>query len=584
MVEVAATGRNQTGLQPQARRGRSLSWEREHLQTATLSKMLALESMAYLHKALNFLQDLFESVGIPEDQRLERTEVVKSLLDIIISEEETNKKRLLESIALHRKQLDSLCFELNVERFQEEEGITIVQLENDLRLQLEVRSKQKVARMQELRRLQEQDRAFCELFHTPPYSMEWDSVPSLEELDQFRGYLATLAETEAFRQEEFGRAKRQILFLTEELNYTPDSSFEKDILCEDEDISDLSLEKLAALHDLLHQLETLRTENEIVCEELHFQIQKLWDILQVPYEERKALATLMTRSVAKRRKALQSEVDRLEKLRIQNLKKVIEPIRKELALYWGKCFYSQEQRDAFTPYYDEDYTETLLQLHDTEVVQLKHYYEVHRELFEGIQKWEENWKLFLEFERKASDPSRFINRGGNLLKEERQRARLQKTFLKLEEELKAQIDLWEQEHSKTFLVNGQKFMEYVTEQWEMHRLEKEKAKQERHLKKSQQIEVEMFYGSASKIPSKREGLGSKMAGRALKTLNASPQEANRTFELDETILNNGCSQLSPLQRNFQIDSVARTYSAFSQEFSEASKSVDNSEVFNSTNL
>ncbi|XP_056662187.1 protein regulator of cytokinesis 1-like isoform X2 [Monodelphis domestica] len=527
MVEVAATGRNQTGLQPQARRGRSLSWEREHLQTATLSKMLALESMAYLHKALNFLQDLFESVGIPEDQRLERTEVVKSLLDIIISEEETNKKRLLESIALHRKQLDSLCFELNVERFQEEEGITIVQLENDLRLQLEVRSKQKVARMQELRRLQEQDRAFCELFHTPPYSMEWDSVPSLEELDQFRGYLATLAETE---------------------------------------------------------LETLRTENEIVCEELHFQIQKLWDILQVPYEERKALATLMTRSVAKRRKALQSEVDRLEKLRIQNLKKVIEPIRKELALYWGKCFYSQEQRDAFTPYYDEDYTETLLQLHDTEVVQLKHYYEVHRELFEGIQKWEENWKLFLEFERKASDPSRFINRGGNLLKEERQRARLQKTFLKLEEELKAQIDLWEQEHSKTFLVNGQKFMEYVTEQWEMHRLEKEKAKQERHLKKSQQIEVEMFYGSASKIPSKREGLGSKMAGRALKTLNASPQEANRTFELDETILNNGCSQLSPLQRNFQIDSVARTYSAFSQEFSEASKSVDNSEVFNSTNL
>jgi protein regulator of cytokinesis 1 len=45
--------------------------------------------------------------------------------------------------------------------------------------------------------------------------------------------------------------------------------------------------------------------------------------------------------------------------------------------------------------------------------------------------------------------------------------------------LKAQIDLWEQAQSKTFVVNGQKFLDYVAEQWEMHRLEKERAKQER---------------------------------------------------------------------------------------------------------
>lgn len=49
----------------------------------------------------------------------------------------------------------------------------------------------------------------------------------------------------------------------------------------------------------------------------------------------------------------------------------------------------------------------------------------------------------------------------------------------LEEELKTRIEQWEQEHSTAFVVNGQKFMEYVTEQWELHRLEKERAKQER---------------------------------------------------------------------------------------------------------
>lgn len=46
----------------------------------------------------------------------------------------------------------------------------------------------------------------------------------------------------------------------------------------------------------------------------------------------------------------------------------------------------------------EDYTESLLQAHDAEVARLRNYFEVHRGLFEGVQKWEESWRLFLEFE------------------------------------------------------------------------------------------------------------------------------------------------------------------------------------------
>ncbi len=46
----------------------------------------------------------------------------------------------------------------------------------------------------------------------------------------------------------------------------------------------------------------------------------------------------------------------------------------------------------------EDYTENLLHLHDAEIVRLRNHYEVHKELFEGVQKWEESWKFFLEFE------------------------------------------------------------------------------------------------------------------------------------------------------------------------------------------
>lgn len=49
---------------------------------------------------------------------------------------------------------------------------------------------------------------------------------------------------------------------------------------------------------------------------------------------------------------LQLEVDHLEELKLQNMKSVIQAIRAELAGYWDKCFYSQEQREGFSPYYD----------------------------------------------------------------------------------------------------------------------------------------------------------------------------------------------------------------------------------------
>lgn len=46
----------------------------------------------------------------------------------------------------------------------------------------------------------------------------------------------------------------------------------------------------------------------------------------------------------------------------------------------------------------------------------------------------------LLYQRKAADPSRFTNRGGNLLKEEKQRAKLQKTLSRVGPALAK--DLW----------------------------------------------------------------------------------------------------------------------------------------------
>ncbi|KAM9311904.1 protein regulator of cytokinesis 1 [Gastrophryne carolinensis] len=598
-------------------------------------EVIAAESVACLNSALDRLRDIWEEIGIPEDQRLQRTDAVKRhvnmLLTRMIEEEESLKERLLKSIDVCRKELNSLCIELHLPPFEEDEESTILQLEKDLRTRVEVMLKQKKERMQELKLLKQRDQDFCEVLCTSPYSIDSQAVPSLDELDQFRRHLAALSAEKERREAEFVKSKKQIILCMEELDRLPDTSFERDVVCVEEEAFCLSKENLAALHQLLSQLEEQIRQNQALSEELRSKIFELWDRLQISEEERNAIADHMTGSKGKTIEALQNELDRLHELKLQNIKNVIEVIREELKSFWDKCFYSNEQRLAFAPFYDEDYSEDLLTLHDAEINRMKEYYEVHKEMFEGVKKWEENWHLFLELDKKATDPNRFNNRGGNLLKEEKQRAKLQKMLPKLEEELRVRIAGWEEEQLQEFFVGGKKFMDYVAEQWNNFHLEKEKEKQERLLKKNRQLEEEMYYGSAPKTPNKRKVLGSTTPGKMRKlngtcissssnstlrsafsgTLCHSPvsrpppsggkpglpiRTPTRVFKtpqsrklernkenistLNGTAISGGCHFTIPAQRNLSVNSVASTYSEFARDSTHTdSTSISSSENF-----
>ncbi|KAM5170255.1 protein regulator of cytokinesis 1 isoform 2-T2 [Mantella aurantiaca] len=598
---------------------------------------IAAESVACLNSALARLRDIWEEIGIPEDQRLQRTDAVKRhvnmLLTRMIEEEESLRERLLKSIDVCRKELFVLCNELHLPPFEEDEECTILQLEKDMRTRVEVMLKQKKERIQELKQLKQRDQELCDILCMSPYFID-SQVPSLDELDQFRRHLAALCAEKERREVEFVKAKKQIILCMEELDRLPDTSFERDVVCVEEEAFCLSKENLEALHQLLFQLEEQIGQNKALSEELRSKILELWNRLEIPEEERNTSAVHMTGSKGKTIRALQDELDRLQELKLQNIKSVIEAIRTELKSYWDKCFYGDEQRQAFAPYYDENYCEDLLCLHDAEIIRIKEHYEVHKEMFEGVHKWEENWHHFLELDKKATDPNRFNNRGGNLLKEEKQRAKLQKMLPKLEEELKFQIASWEEEQQQEFFVNGKKFMDYVAEQWNQLQLEKEKEKQERLMKKTRQLEEEMYYGSAPKTPNKRRVLGSTTTPSKVRKLNGTyvsnttnctlrsafsgtvchspvsrpppsggkpglpirtpsrvfktpqPRKLEKNKEnistLNGTALSGGCHLTIPAQRNLSVNSVASTYSEFARELSKVTRANSNPKILNST--
>ena len=64
----------------------------------------------------------------------------------------------------------------------------------------------------------------------------------------------------------------------------------------------------------------------------------------------------------------------------------------------------------------------------------------------------------MELERCAKDPSRLMNaRGNSLLREEKERNKVNKALPRIEEELQELIDEWEDEHGQQFKVGGVKF-------------------------------------------------------------------------------------------------------------------------------
>lgn len=146
----------------------------------------------------------------------------------MIQEEESLKKRLVSSIEACRAGMEKLFLELQLPVFevkamkiiqlfplraqsdffktvavttaeeqvftfelllQEEKGISMLQQEKNLRIQVQALMKEKANRMQRLKTLLEQDQDLCDNLCSMPYGIAADCVPSVEQLENFQQHI-----------------------------------------------------------------------------------------------------------------------------------------------------------------------------------------------------------------------------------------------------------------------------------------------------------------------------------------------------------------------------------------------------------
>nr|XP_046225725.1 protein regulator of cytokinesis 1-like [Oncorhynchus gorbuscha] len=448
------------------------------------SEALAFSLVTGINHAMARLVDIWDSMGIMEEQRVERMETVKKhiegLLNDMITEEEALRHRIRANIITFQKQLDTLCLEMSMDPYKMEEGLTVLQIEKNLRLRVEVLTKEKGERLKELHGLQQQDKELCVELCVTPYYIPTGSMPSRTQLQELREHVQTLSEEKKSRAKVFSGLREDIRKLMEEMGHEPETSLEKESVGHDEDIFLLTHENIKALKLLLSQMEVKKETLTNTLAELKERSMCLWNRLDALEQNCSVFQESVQGTLSDQITQWQGEVDRLTELQKTKLGDVIEKVRQELVTFWDKCNLGREQREPFNAHFcDNNFTEELLALHDAALLKVKNYYDQVKPLLEALQRWEKYWALFQDFEKKANDPNRFSNRGGALLKEAKEKIKVQKMLPKLEEELKKGVEAWEKDQGSAFLVQGRRVMTYISSQWEEYKQQRDKEKSER---------------------------------------------------------------------------------------------------------
>uniref|UniRef100_T1J8R0 PRELI/MSF1 domain-containing protein n=1 Tax=Strigamia maritima TaxID=126957 RepID=T1J8R0_STRMM len=410
----------------------------------------------WIESGENEFQKIWDEIGICSEVRSKRIDVVvdhvKTLLGEMIAEENGLKLTFLESINGCTENIAEISKELNIPVFSPPDGLTVLQLEKELRFKLDELSVEKHKRLKKLKKLRQENKALSASLGVEPFFIPNINVPSEEFLSQIEVHTKTLIAEKDNRLKTFYATKNIILDLFRELERNP--TMREISLYDDENLI-LSLETLEKLKNLQEDLAQLNKDKHSQAIILRETLAKIWDRLQIDQCERD----------------------------------------KFVLLYPGH---------KPTTIKANSFSEELLDLHILEVDKLKMYLEENKDLLYKWTRRNQLWSQMTEFEKRANDPNRFNNRGGGLLSEEKERKKLLKDLPKLERELESLALSWETSHGKIFRVNGERLVDVITTDWENYRAEKENEKAERQKAKMKQIEDEMYKGCKTMTPSKRK--------------------------------------------------------------------------------
>ncbi|CAL8122456.1 unnamed protein product [Orchesella dallaii] len=370
--------------------------------------------------------------------------------------------------------------------------------------------KRKAIRMEKYNNINEKVVEISEEMDEAPMQIEFEGIPADSQVAKLEQHLNQLHHEKARRLGQFNEYKTSISELLDLLERDPRNELEKVICASDEEINSnhpvsnsgikvLSQEVLQKLHEvnsnLQHQLEVNREQGEKYWQK----IRELWsrlsedeEVMHAFVQVHRPCSTNTWNDVYKPSvlRGLHNEWERLEEEKRRNMALFIKQVREELCDIWvSKCFmttgeirfteyaYSGVTPFAVTDFTSDLFTEELLEKHEKEVEYWRGFVERNQKIIDAVIKRGHMFAQYKLLDQKSDDPSRLANRGGALLKEEKERKKLEKTIPKLEVELKQMCEEFERGADEgngmtKFLVYGRTIHEMIEQDWEEFHEEK----------------------------------------------------------------------------------------------------------------
>ncbi|PWY88973.1 putative microtubule associated protein [Aspergillus heteromorphus CBS 117.55] len=199
-------------------------------------------------------------------------------------------------------------------------------------------------------------------------------------------------------------------------------------------------------------------------------VEALWERFGVEECDRKAFFAANRGCGLRTINEFEEELSRLNELKRQNLHLFVEDARCRLQELWDGLYFSEEEMLDFTPAFSDVCSDALLEAHEAEIVRLETLKEQRASTLELIDK---HRSLLAEREALAvssQDASRLMGRGakgerrdpGKLLREEKMRKRISKELPKVEADLRKELERWEDEYGRPFLVHGERYLDELT--------------------------------------------------------------------------------------------------------------------------
>ncbi|KAG0347319.1 hypothetical protein BG004_007976 [Podila humilis] len=283
---------------------------------------------------------------------------------------------------------------------------------------------------------------------------------SFEAEESYREQIARCKKEQARRIQVVETAVVTIRHLWTELGWTAQDEFDHNVINADTARLPLTDETIRRLESKQSMLEDERAQRGAILQKRMADITRLWEKLRIDEEEREEFMSMHLGLSSDTIQSYKDELARLEELKSEKLADLILDERKLLIKLWEQMFYTEEQRESFTPFYSSDTSEAILTAHEEEVSRLKDELESNTELFELTTRLVQSLHEIQEFQASSKDSNRlFKAEPGRLLREEKFRKSMRREVPRMATQLEAYLKEYEITYGAPFLVYGERFLD-----------------------------------------------------------------------------------------------------------------------------